>query len=256
MRAAELLVLGSGSSGAFDRNPAGYALRRGGETLLFDLGFGNFRQLRRAGVDPGSVSNAFFTHRHPDHVGDLAALLFHYHYGGLPRGRRLRLHGPRGFAAFVRRLMKAHGPWLAPRGASLSVVELEDGGRAGGEGWEVLCRKVPHSTEALAYRFESREGRFCYSGDTGYDEGLARFAAGVDVFLLECTLSDRERAAGHLRVSEALRLGELSGARRVLLTHLSGSSLAQLRRARTGRARPARDLMVLKLRGSRDILGA
>lgn len=254
---ADFYVLGSGNltpgrggPGAAVRNPAGYALRVKDEILLFDLGFGNLRQLSRCGLSPDDVGRAFFTHRHPDHVGDLVALLFHYRYDGRPRGGKLRVYGPRGFKAFVDRVVRAHHPWLSPRGYDLTVLELEESAVVRGMGWNVLCREVPHTTESLAFRFESKQGVLCYTGDTGFDKGLAGFAAGADLFVLECSLCDGERSEGHLRVSEALELARLSRARRTLLTHLSPTSersaLARLRGGR--RVALARDLLRVRLK--------
>lgn len=248
----ELVVLGSGcfapgGSPSAVRNPAGYALRRGDEVFLFDLGFGNLRQLARAGLDPGQVGHVFLTHRHPDHVGDLAALLFYYRYDGRPRAGRLRLYGPRGFRSFVERLIKAHHPWLKPRGFQLDVLELEEPAVVRGPGWRVLGREVPHSTEALAYRFEAAEGSVCYSGDTAWDKGLAAFAQGCDLLVLECTQPDGARSSGHLRVSEALALARMTGARRTLFSHLSPASEKALRRRVGGRMSLARDLQRIRI---------
>ncbi|HBL15408.1 MAG: hypothetical protein A2X36_12225 [Elusimicrobia bacterium GWA2_69_24] len=257
--ALEFVVLGSGTftpgrppegpGRGGVRNPAGYALRCQDEILLFDLGFGNFRQMVRAGLDPDRVSSVFLSHRHPDHTGDLAALLFYYRYDGKPQGKRLRVCGPRGTAGFVERLFRAHHPWLRPRGFDLKLETLEEGSVVRGSGWRVLCREVPHTTESLAYRFEAKEGSLCYTGDTSWDPGLARFAAGADLLVSECALADGERGEGHLRVSEALELGRLSGARQVLLTHLSPASERGLAAALRGkrRFRRAEDLMRIRV---------
>ncbi|MBI5243731.1 MAG: ribonuclease Z [Elusimicrobia bacterium] len=252
---ASLFVLGSGGfepAGPRARNPSGYALRLKGETLLFDLGFGCFRQLFRCGLDPADVSHAFFTHRHPDHVGDLPALLFHLHCGRPPMSGRLRLYGPRGFAAFFERLKKAHHPWLRPRGYELSAVELEEKAVVRGRGFTVACREVPHTTEALAFRLDSAEGSLCLSGDTAYDEGLAAFAGEADVFVVECSLGagrGERSEPGHLSVAQALSLGRRSRARRVILSHLCARSERELRRRvlRPGRERIAEDLMEIAL---------
>lgn len=246
-------VLGSGcfapgAAGAV-RNPAGYALARGDQTLLFDFGFGNLRQLVRAGLSPDSVSHAFFSHRHPDHVGDLAALLFYYRYDGKPRKNKLNLYGPRGFKAFFERLTKAYQPWLRPRGFKVEVAELEEKAVVRGDGWRVLCREVPHTTEALAFRYDSKSGSVCYTGDTTFDPGIARFAEGVDLFLVECTLADGAKTDGHLRVSEALELARLSGANKTLLTHLSPESEKGLARrlSKLPRVSKAEDLAVVRI---------
>src|SRR5579859_4242426 len=232
----DCVVLGSGTfapegrTGDEVRRPAGYALCLPNQVVLFDLGFGNLHQLARAGIDPVEISHAFFTHRHPDHVGDLAALLFLFHYADKPRSGILRLFGPRGFSGFLSRLQRAHYPWLKPRGFRLEVAEMEEKQIASGRGWTVACREVPHSTEALAFRLDSKHGNVCYTGDTGFDAGLAKFAQGVDLFILECSLSDRRKNENHLQVSQALALFEASGAKKGLLSHLSPESSKELAR--------------------------
>ena len=62
---------GPGERGRRVRNPSGYAVETPRGVVLFDLGFGNLRQLYRAGLESRRVTHAFFSHRHPDHVGDL-----------------------------------------------------------------------------------------------------------------------------------------------------------------------------------------
>ena len=229
------------------RNPAGYALQTPGGVLLFDFGFGNLRQLYRAGLESSLVTHAFFTHRHPDHVGDLAALLFQFHYDAKPCGGELRVYGPEGFAAFWDRLRAAYGPWLEPKGYRLIVSELPSGGSVEGPGWRVSARAVPHPTPAVAYRFDAPGGSLCYTGDTGYDPAIARFARGVDLLVLECTLPDRARYKGHLRVGEAIRLARAAKAKRVLFSHLSEASVADARGRLPSNVRLARDLQRLRL---------
>lgn len=253
-RRLELVVLGSGASApARDprkvRNPAGYAVLAGRETLLFDLGFGNLRQMARGGLDPASVTDVFISHRHPDHVGDLAALLFYYRYERRPRSGRLRVFGPPGFASFLKSWRRSFSPWLDPRGYRLQVRELAEGGGVRGSGWTVGAYRSLHNTESLAYRLEAGNKSLVYSGDTGYDTGLAAFARGCDLFLLECSLGRSERYAWHLNASQALDLIRLSGCRRALLTHLGQAALADVRgmlRASAVPAEPACDLLRVK----------
>lgn len=252
----EWIVLGSGCfsptqpGGGEVRNPSGYALRRGRETFLFDFGFGNLRQLARAGLSPESVSHAFITHLHPDHWGDLAALLFHFRYERAPRSKVLTLAGPKGFKEALIRLKSAYRPYLNPRSYGLKVRELETGALVRGPGWTVRARKVPHSARALAYRFEAGGKSAVYSGDTAFSEPLARFASGAGLFVLECTVpSSRPLPGIHLTPPEALRLVELSGCRKALLSHLSHESAREAGRliSSSGRIKIARDLMKVRL---------
>lgn len=249
----ELTVLGSGAfapeRGASVRNPSGYAVRLGRRVLLFDLGFGNVRQLARAGLDPALTTDVFLSHRHPDHIGDLAALLFLFRYDVRPRAGRLRVWGPKGLKRFWGDLKKAYEPWLTPRGYRLELRELEGGERAAGPGWRVETLSVPHPTPALAYRLTAGGKSLVYSGDTGFTLRLAAFAGDCDLFLLECSVPQRRAMPGHLTPKQALRIADASGCRRVLLTHVSAASAAEARRLLKpgGKVRIACDLMRLRI---------
>ncbi|MBI3553734.1 MAG: MBL fold metallo-hydrolase [Elusimicrobia bacterium] len=248
----ELIVLGSGASfpafGEQVRNPAGYAVKLGGDILLFDLGFGNLRQLFRAGLDPARITDLFLTHRHPDHAGDLAALLFLLRYDAKPRSGRLRIWGPRGVRKFVDGLSNAYAPWLGPRGYELDIRELAAGATAKGRQWGLSCLSVPHPTPALAYRLLYKGRSLVYSGDTGFSVELVSFAAEADLFVIECTVTGGAEALeyGHLTPELALATLEASGCRRGLLSHLSPASAKKAERLLRGRKiRLAQDLMRL-----------
>lgn len=230
----ELIILGSGASApsrkaAEVRNPAGYAVRLGSGAVLLDIGFGSVRQLARAGIDPSEVTDVLISHRHPDHIGDLAALLFCLHYDRKPRKGTLRLFGPAGLKAFVESLRQTHSPWLEPKGYRLEVHELQEGQGAAGPDWRAETIESIHNTPALCYRLESAEKVLVYSGDTGVNPKLAEFSKKCDLLLLECTLGDGDKYSWHLNVSQALELASESRARRVLLTHVSTESLASLK---------------------------
>lgn len=253
--ALELTVLGSGhyapERGGPVRNPAGHAVRCGRALLLLDLGFGDVRRLAQAGLDPADVTDVFLTHRHPDHCGDVPALLSLLRVSGGPRGGRLRLWGPSGTRALIRRLCAAWEPWLEPkRGWALEARELRHGGEAAGPDWVVEAAAARHTTPALAYRVTSGAASLAYTGDSEYDPALARFAAACDLFLIEATCAEDDRAAGHMTPREALALAVESRCREALLTHLSAASAeeaARLLRKTPVRAALARDLLRRRL---------
>ena len=251
----ELTVLGSGNyapgRGKTVRNPAGYAVRAGEDLVLFDLGFGNVRQLARAGLRSEEVTDVFLSHRHPDHCGDLPALLFAFHGGPHPKPRSglLRVHGPAGTRELVAGLCKVWKPWLDPKGYALEVRELADGAEVQGVGWVVEAKSVPHTTAALAYRISRGSSSLVYSGDMEYDEGFARFAASCDLLLVECTADADDAVAGHLSVRQALALSRAAKAGHTLLTHLSDASAEEAARRVEGDAcvELARDLMTKRI---------
>lgn len=255
----ELTVLGSGhyapEPGGAARNPAGHAVRCGRGVVLLDLGFGNVRRLAQAGLDPAEVSDVFLTHRHPDHCGDVPALLSLFRVSGGPRGGRLRLWGPAGTRALVKKLCAAWEPWLEPkRGWALEVRELGHGGEAGGADWVLEAAAARHTTPALAYRLTRGTASLCYTGDSEYDPALARFGAACDLFLIEATCAEDDRCPGHMTPREALALASQSRCGEALLTHLSAESAEEaarlLKKARV-RAALARDLLRRRVRGAK-----
>lgn len=91
-------------------------------------------------------------------------------------------------------------------------------------GWEVehACGAPP-----LALRVELGGTSFAYSGDTQWTPALAEAAHGADLFAVEAYTFDRP-VRYHLDY-QTLRahLGEI-GARRIVLTHMSGAMLNRL----------------------------
>jgi ribonuclease BN (tRNA processing enzyme) len=231
----KVTVLGSGSAFNADRNPSGYAVDLGERLILMDLGFGNLRRLERAKLDPRGVTDVLITHRHPDHVGDLAALLFLFRYDAKPQGGTLRLWGPRGFSDFVNRLQAAHEPWCGPKGYALEVRDLSSGELMRRDGWMLETLTVPHPTPALAYRLSYKGKSLVYSGDTAFSPELCDFAAETDLFLLECASSESEAFEGHMTPRVALATLEASRCRRGVLTHLSKGALEELSRLKLPR---------------------
>src|ERR671926_1250300 len=89
-----LTFLGTGAAcPTVERNVAGLAVQREGETLLFDCGEGTQRQMMRYGVG-FSFRDIFFTHYHADHLLGVTGLL--RTMGLQDRSTPLTLFGPRG----------------------------------------------------------------------------------------------------------------------------------------------------------------
>ena len=86
--------LGTGAATpTVDRNVAGLAVQREGETILFDCGEGTQRQMMRYGVG-FSFTEIFFTHYHADHILGVTGLL--RTMGLQDRTAPVTLYGPRG----------------------------------------------------------------------------------------------------------------------------------------------------------------
>jgi ribonuclease BN (tRNA processing enzyme) len=200
---------------------AGHVVETGAVRLLLDCGSGVVHGLARAGVDWRGISHVAITHFHADHLSDLAFLIFTWKYGSeAPRSVPVDIVGPVGIQALVSRLADAFGDWVTDPGFDVRVreiapadtLELDAGVRLG-------AFKVPHTDESLAYDIVSGRRRLVYTGDTGYDEALGRWATGCDLLLAECSLPDERPMAIHLTPRQCGALAALSTPGTLVLTH-------------------------------------
>ena len=202
-----------------------------GVRLLVDCGSGVARRLAelggRAGADDATppwlaLTHVALTHFHADHVADLPTLFSAWRNGRRPgRTAPLTVLGPPGLRQFLERLAAAFGEWVVRPDFPLSVVELADGGEATlADGVALRVRKVPHTEASVAYSIEHGGRRIVYTGDTGYDPGLAEWAAGCDVMLSECSLPDSAAMDTHLTPRQCGALAAIARPRLLALTHL------------------------------------
>jgi ribonuclease BN (tRNA processing enzyme) len=198
----------------------------GGQVLLVDCGATSLVALKAQGLDPGAVDAVAVTHLHGDHFGGLPFLILDGQFSR--RSAPLQVAGPPGIRARLAEAMEAlfPGSSQAQRRFPVEVTELGTAGLGAAtvRGWEVehACGAPP-----LALRVELGGTSFAYSGDTQWTPALAEAAHGADLFAVEACTFDR-RVRYHLDY-QTLRahLGEI-GARRIVLTHMSGAMLTRL----------------------------
>jgi ribonuclease BN (tRNA processing enzyme) len=220
-----LTVLGSGTSVPHPRRSASaHWVEAEGGTLLLDCGGPAAHRMAEEGCDWPNLDAVWVSHFHLDHVGGLAPFLFGTRYAPQTVGRRkpFRVFGPRGTEGLLRRFDEAGGYKLFEQPFPVEVREV-----APGAGFELLpglsaeTIPTPHTSESLALRLTERGGTsLVYTSDTGFTEALAGFARAADLFLLECSFFRSKPVKLHLELSEAMELARLSGARRVVLSHL------------------------------------
>jgi ribonuclease BN (tRNA processing enzyme) len=220
-----LVVLGSGTSVPHARRAStAHWVETARGSLLLDASAPVIHRMAEERLDWVGLDGIWISHFHLDHVGGLAPLLFGTKHAPQTRGRRkpLTIFGPRGlvklFDAFDGandyQLRKQPFPLLFREVSPLERFEILPGVRA-----EALS--TPHTEESLALKVEDETGAtLVYTSDTGYTEALASFASGADLFLMECSFPRDKPVETHLELKDAMRLAELSGARRVLLGHL------------------------------------
>lgn len=219
-----LTVLGSGTLiPSEDHRSAAHLVEIGDARLLLDCGFGTVHGFDRHGVAWESITHAALTHFHPDHVADLAPLLFSLKHGSdPPRTDPLTLLGPPGFPRLLEGLRDTLGDFVLDPGFPLEVVELEreDTWSDQGVPFRLHCGPTPHTDESVAYRVETADGAVGYTGDTGPGGGVGEFLAGVDALVCECSFPDPPEQENHLTPRGVADLARAARPGLLVLTHV------------------------------------
>ena len=251
----ELTILGSGTAvPSTGRSPSSLVVEVDGEPILFDSGPGTLQRLARADIDCRKLNRIFYTHFHPDHIADLASLLFLYRNPDSLRDEKLTVTGPTGFKDFHSRLQAVYGRWIAAENYELEIAEaLND--EIITERYVVRSREVLHSDCSVGYRVEDRNGRSLgYLGDTAYCKGIVELGVGADLLVLECSFPDHEEPRDHLTPRTSGRIAEETGCPILVLTHFYPQCegvgiVAQTKKVFSGEVILARDLMRIQING-------
>ncbi len=149
--------LGTGAAcPTVDRNVAGLAMQREGETLLFDCGEGTQRQMMRYGVG-FSFTDVFFTHFHADHMLGITGLI--RTMGLQDRTAPVTLYGPRGAA---RVLGAALSLGIERNKFPVEIVEIQAGDRLARQEYDIVIFPTEHRADTVGYALaeHTRLGRF------------------------------------------------------------------------------------------------
>jgi ribonuclease Z len=149
--------LGTGAAcPTVDRNVAGLAVQREGETILFDCGEGTQRQMMRYGVG-FSFTEVFFTHFHADHMLGITGLL--RTMGLQDRTAPVTLYGPRGAQRILGAAMSLG---IERNRFPVEVVEIQAGDRLTRDGYDIVVFETDHRADTVGYALaeHTRLGRF------------------------------------------------------------------------------------------------
>jgi ribonuclease BN (tRNA processing enzyme) len=218
----ELVTVGTGTvAPSAERTAACHWVSRGAVRVLLDCGAGSLHRLAQFGLPWRDVTHVILSHFHPDHYGELPMLVYALrHTATPPRTEPLVILGPPGVVRLVKALAEGFGPWLLDPGFPIGILDLRDGEPFPLDGDVSLeTFPVPHTTESVALSLTSPEGRLVYTGDTGPSAELARWAAGCDVLLAECSLPESMALDTHLTPQRAGELAQQARAKRLVLTH-------------------------------------
>jgi ribonuclease BN (tRNA processing enzyme) len=169
----------------------------------------------------GTDDSLFISHFHVDHAGELAALFLAFRHGmKTERSEPLTIVGPRGLDRVMEGLKLAFGSNLFDTKFPISVRLIGPGEQIElGPDSILSVMKTPHTPESLAVRIESGGRVLCYTGDTAYDDGLARFFEGANVLISECSFREPLEGVPHLSVSEAARLASEARVSKLIVSH-------------------------------------
>jgi ribonuclease BN (tRNA processing enzyme) len=217
-------VIGSGTAAPHpDHVAAGFFLRTETCRILLDCGPGVVHHLARFRLAWEQLDHLVVSHFHNDHIGDIPALLFGLKWGlAEQRTRPLTLWGPDGLEDRLRLMAGAFGDHVLDPGFPLTVRVVAPGAVLDlGGGITLRAAATVHTETSLAYRVETREGPVVgYTGDTGPSDEVARFLAGVDLLIAECSLPDERAMETHLTPSSLAVMARLAAPRRLLATHV------------------------------------
>ncbi|PSP48049.1 MBL fold metallo-hydrolase [Halobacteriales archaeon QH_7_69_31] len=213
----QLTFLGTGAAmPTGDRAQTGLLLADPGgdaDPLLVDCGSGALGGLAATDVGYDGVGSVLLTHHHLDHVSDLLALLKARWLAG---ETALEIVGPEGTEALVEDLLAVHD-YMQGR-FELTYREVGPGSFAVA-GYDVEAVETVHSIYCLAYRFETADATFTFSGDTEATDAVAELADGSALLAHDCSFPDGIDVDNHptpTQLGEVLAGHDLG---RVYLTH-------------------------------------
>ena len=248
-RRSRLILLGTkgGPTPSPYRAPASNLLIVDNEPFVIDAPDGVSDRLARAGVDLATLGQIFITHHHSDHNAGLGALLELAWGSGLRTP--LAVHGPPPLAHMLDLLLQAAAPDIEARMREEGrpplaplVVAHELAGAAtviDARGVRVRCVPVDHYTmPTFAYRFDTPDRSFVFSGDTRPSDALIGLARGADVLVHEAMLLDAigglddgnapdlraHLLRSHTTTEELGRVAAAAGVRTLVLSHLVPAS--------------------------------
>jgi ribonuclease BN (tRNA processing enzyme) len=245
-RRSRLILLGTkgGPTPSPLRAPASNLLIVDGVPFVIDAPDGVAERIVRAGIPLDRLGEIFITHNHSDHNAGLGALLVLAWGSGLRTPVTIR--GP----APLARLVAGH---LAANDYDIMIRMSEEGRiplaplvstREIGESGLVLQTPTVRVTCALAnhyhvpnyaYRFDTPDRSFVFSGDTARSDAVIALARGADVLVHEAIMLSALGAIGndgnarnlmdhlvnsHSSPEDVGRVAAAAGVRTVVLSHL------------------------------------
>jgi ribonuclease BN (tRNA processing enzyme) len=206
------------------------------------------------GIHPTQIDNLFFTHHHMDHDIDYPCFLLTRWDSGAGKENRLSVWGPKLTEQLTERILDqevgayAHD-WIARinhplslnahvlRGGdlprmppTLDVTDIGPGYVTKGKGWEVTSAPAEHVQpylDSLAYRVDSDEGSFVFTGDTHPCDSVRDLAKDADVMVmvtvdLQANIDNSPEGDYMSGTTDTGKLAQEAGVKKLVLVHNTG----------------------------------
>lgn len=182
-------------------------IEAGEQTILIDAGRGATIRLFQLGIPMGRIDALLLTHFHSDHTVGIPDLWLTGWLGSYFAARRGPFHviGPIGTRTLIRHLEAAYARDIEIRvedekldreHAAITVKEFPADGPVYERGdLRVIAFTVDHGDAikpAYGYRIEYQDRVAVVSGDTRYNEKVARYGTGVDLLVHEVAMARPE----------------------------------------------------------------
>jgi ribonuclease BN (tRNA processing enzyme) len=239
---AAVQILGSGGPALNrERASASYLLWLDGRArMLVDMGGGTYLRFAQSGAKLADLALVGISHLHPDHVSDLAALLW---LSRQMRTEPLPIVGPSGndvapdFPTFLARLFDEKNGAFQVLGASLGAsrgngvrldVSVVDVAKAEpsvvfkGPDLTVTAFGIPHANmPALAYRVETPAGSVVFSSDqNGTNPKFVDFARNANVLIMHLAIAAGATSPLHAAPAVVGRIAREAGVGRLIVSHI------------------------------------
>jgi len=201
-----------------------------GPTTRFAIDFGasSLIALAQQGIEPNSIDAILLTHLHGDHCGGVPFLILDAMLAA-KRERPLTIAGPAGTKAHLDTLREALFPGSRVMTPTFPLTYSEMTLGVANRVLDLVVTPQPArhvaETNPTAVRIEVGDRVVAYTGDTEWTGDVAKVAFGADLLIAECYFYAKP-IRWHLTypaIAEHVRHG---GAKRVILTHMSGEMLA------------------------------
>ena len=219
----KLTVIGSGTAAPeAHRVCSGFLLETHDVRMLLDCGAGVVHNMARLDLDWRGITHLAITHFHNDHIGDVPMLFFAWKHGMRPaRKAPLVVIGPKGTKKLFAKMADIFGDHVDEPGFDVEFHEFEDDdGLQLDDVVRLRTGRTHHTDQSIGFRIDADGRSFCYPGDTGFSEEVAKFAQGADALLIECAVPDNEAMDTHLSPRSLAQMARIALPRRLLVTHV------------------------------------